>query len=84
MLASPFAWRGINILAVESVKMPKMKTHKGAAKRFHKTASGKIKRQRAFGNHIMTKKTRERKRRLRRADMISKADMRRISRLLPY
>lgn len=84
MVVSTFAFMGRTNLAVERVIMPKMKTHRGAAKRFHKTASGKIKRQRAFGNHIMTKKTRERKRRLRRADLISKADTRRVSRLLPY
>jgi len=49
----------------------KMKTHKGAKKRFKVTGSGKIKRYRAFKSHILTKKTAKRKRRLRRADLVA-------------
>jgi len=45
--------------------MPKVKSHSGAAKRFRKTASGKIKRNRAFHSHLLTKKNAKRKRRLR-------------------
>ncbi len=64
--------------------MPKMKTHRGAAKRLKKTGSGKIKRMRAFKSHILTKKTRKRKRRLRQADLVSKSDEKRMNALLPY
>jgi large subunit ribosomal protein L35 len=64
--------------------MPKMKTHRGAAKRIKKTGTGKLKRMRAFKSHILTKMTRKRKRRLRKADLVSKADAKRINRILPY
>lgn len=64
--------------------MPKMKTHRGAAKRFKKTKTGKIKRMRAFKSHILTKKTQKRKRRLRKSDVVSAADMKRVKKLLPY
>ena len=50
--------------------MPKMKTHKGAAKRFKVTGSGKVKRNRAFKSHILTKKDPKRKRRLRQGTTI--------------
>ena len=63
--------------------MPKMKTHRGAAKRFKKTGTGKIKRYRAFASHILEKKSPKRKRRLRKATLINKADMKKIKRLLP-
>lgn len=63
--------------------MPKMKTHRGAAKRFKKTGTGKIKRHRAFASHILEKKSPKRKRRLRKATLINKADMKKIKRLLP-
>ncbi len=64
--------------------MPKMKTNRGAAKRFKKTASGGFKRGQALKNHILTKMTQKRKRRLRRTDMISAADKKVVKRLLPY
>ena len=64
--------------------MPKMKTHRGAAKRLKKTGTGKLKRNKAFKSHILTKKTTKRKRHLRKADLISKSDKKRIDRLLPY
>jgi len=64
--------------------MPKLKTHTGAAKRFSKTGTGKIKRMRAFKSHILTKKTRKRKRRLRQADLVAKADEKRMNAILPY
>ena len=63
--------------------MPKMKTHRGAAKRFKLTASGKIVRRRSLKQHILTSKTTKRKRRLRQPDLISAADMRKVQRLLP-
>ena len=63
--------------------MPKMKTHKGAKKRFKVTGSGKIKRFRAFKSHILTKKDAKRKRRLRRAATVStNGEVRVIKRLL--
>jgi large subunit ribosomal protein L35 len=64
--------------------MPKMKTHRGAAKRFKKTKTGKIKRRRAFASHILTKKSPKRKRRLRQATLLDKSDMKRVAKLLPY
>lgn len=63
--------------------MPKMKTHRGAAKRFKKTKSGKIKRSKAFTSHILEKKSPKRKRQLRKATLISKADQKRVAKLLP-
>ena len=64
--------------------MPKMKTHRGAAKRLKKTGTGKLKRMRANKSHILTKKTRKRKRRLRKPDLVSKGDAKRLNKLLPY
>ena len=64
--------------------MPKMKTHRGAAKRVKKTGTGKLKRMRAFKSHILTKMTTKRKRRLRKADLVSKSDAKKLNKLLPY
>ncbi len=64
--------------------MPKMKTNRSAAKRFKKTATGKIKRKKAYHSHILTKKTTKRKRNLRKADIVSKQDERKLNILLPY
>jgi len=63
--------------------MPKMKTQRGAAKRFKKTATGKIKRKRAFKTHILTKMSPKRKRQLRKPALVSDADAKRINRMLP-
>ncbi|MBI4520192.1 MAG: 50S ribosomal protein L35 [Gemmatimonadetes bacterium] len=63
--------------------MPKMKTHRGAAKRLKRSGSGKLVRHRANKSHILTKKDRKRKRRLRKATLVSAADVRRLKRLLP-
>jgi large subunit ribosomal protein L35 len=60
----------------------KQKTHRGAAKRFKLTASGKVKRNRAYASHILTKKTRKRKRKLRKSTLVSKADQARIAELI--
>ncbi|WP_419919331.1 50S ribosomal protein L35 [Candidatus Poriferisocius sp.] len=54
--------------------MPKMKTHRGAAKRFKTTGTGKLRRRRAYKNHILEKKAPKRKRQLRGPVMVSKAD----------
>jgi len=66
------------------IDMPKMKTHRGAAKRIKRTARGKLKRMKAFKSHILTKKDRKRKRRLRKSDLVSSADIKRLKRMLPY
>jgi len=64
--------------------MPKMKTHRGAAKRFRVTANGKIKRGQAFKSHILTKKTSNRKRHLVQDKLVSDADLKKVRRMLPY
>lgn len=64
--------------------MPKIKTNRSAAKRFKKTATGKIKRRKPFANHILTKKTAKRKRNLRQPTLVHKSDEGRINRLIPY
>lgn len=64
--------------------MPKLKTNRGAAKRFQKTASGGFKRGHANHSHILTKKDQKRKRGLRGTDMIDAADHKSVRRLLPY
>ena len=62
--------------------MPKMKTHRGAAKRFKVTGTGKLKRRKAFKNHILEKKPSKRTRRLNRTEIVSAADAPRINRML--
>ena len=62
--------------------MPKMKSNRGAAKRFRKTASGRIKRKRGYLRHILTKKSSKRKRQLRQPGYVSSEDEARIRRLL--
>ncbi len=63
--------------------MPKLKTHRGAATRFKKTGSGKIVRSKAFKQHILTSKTRGRKRALRGTVVVSPADAAKLRRMLP-
>jgi large subunit ribosomal protein L35 len=63
--------------------MPKIKTSSSAKKRFKMLASGKIKRSKAFRRHLLTKKNRNNKRKLRQSAYISAVDMRAIARLLP-
>ena len=63
--------------------MPKLKTHRGAAKRFKKTGSGKFKRSNAFKQHILTSKTRSRKRGLKGTTLVSAADTAKLKRMLP-
>lgn len=62
--------------------MPKLKTNRGAAKRFRKRASGSIKCRRGFRNHILTKMSQKRKRHLRHTGSVDKSDMLSIERLL--
>lgn len=63
--------------------MPKIKTRRGAAKRFKKTGTGKIKRHHAYKTHILTKKSSKRKRKLRKPALISQADIKQVRRLIP-
>jgi large subunit ribosomal protein L35 len=63
--------------------MPKMKTNRGAAKRFKKSAGG-FKRNQSFRRHILTKKPTKRKRQLRSAEMVAAVDVPMVRRMLPY
>ncbi|MBM3754995.1 MAG: 50S ribosomal protein L35 [Acidobacteria bacterium] len=64
--------------------MSKLKTHKGAAKRFKRTGTGKIKRAHAFARHILTSKGSSRKRRLAQSVMMDDTNTNEIARMLPY
>ncbi|UCF82222.1 MAG: 50S ribosomal protein L35 [Desulfobacteraceae bacterium] len=64
--------------------MPKIKTNRGAAKRFKTTGSGKIARSKAFANHILTKKSTKRKRNLRKSTLVNSANIKQIAKLIPY
>lgn len=64
--------------------MPKLKTHKGAAKRFKKTGTGKVVRGKAFRRHILTSKSTARKRSLRQGVVAEKADQARLLEMIPY
>jgi large subunit ribosomal protein L35 len=73
-----------SLLKKTGQSMPKMKTHKGAAKRFKKTATGKIKRAKAFKRHILTSKDTKRKRQLGGSTLVSDADHAKVARMIPY
>lgn len=62
--------------------MPKIRTNRGASKRFKSTGRGKIKRQKAYASHILTKKTTKRKRNLKKSDLVSSSDEKRVKRML--
>lgn len=64
--------------------MPKLKTHKGAAKRFKITGKGRVKRSKAYKSHILTGKPAKRTRRLRESALVAKTDQKNIKKLLPY
>jgi large subunit ribosomal protein L35 len=64
--------------------MPKLKTHKGAAKRFKKTATGKVKRGHSGLRHMLTSKAHKRKRKLRSSTLVSDGDVRKVKRMIPY
>jgi large subunit ribosomal protein L35 len=64
--------------------MPKLKTHRGAAKRFSLTGTGKVKRSKAYTSHILTKKSSKRKRNLRKSTILDDRDASGIKRLIPY
>ena len=63
--------------------MPKMKTNRGAAKRFKRTGTGKFKRGHAYASHLLGHKSSKRKRHLRKSEIVSDSDQRRLDRLLP-
>lgn len=64
--------------------MPKMKSHRGAAKRFKKTGTGKVKRSKAYTSHLFSNKSPKQKRKLRRAGLVSEVEQKRIAKLIPY
>ena len=64
--------------------MPKIKTHRGAAKRFKKTGTGKITRSKAFKQHILTSKTAKRRRNMRGTTVVNDADSSRLALMIPY
>ena len=64
--------------------MPKIKTRRGAAKRFRATGTGRLKRSKAFKRHILTKMSSKRKRQLRNSALVAPADEPRIKKQLPY
>lgn len=64
--------------------MPKLKTHKGAAKRFKRTGTGKLMRRHSFARHLLTSKSRSRKRRLGQGTPVDKADQSGLKEMLPY
>lgn len=64
--------------------MPKLKTHKGASKRFKKTGTGKVVRQHSFARHILTSKPRSRKRKLKQGVVADKTDQASLRRMIPY
>jgi large subunit ribosomal protein L35 len=64
--------------------MPKIKTNRGAAKRFKSTGSGKISRHKAFSSHILTKKSTKRKRNLRKSTVVDSTNLKQIAKLIPY
>jgi large subunit ribosomal protein L35 len=64
--------------------MPKLKTNRAAAKRFTKTGTGKLKRNKAYKRHILTKKTTKKKRDLRKATMMDKTNEKVMKKILPY
>jgi large subunit ribosomal protein L35 len=63
--------------------MPKMKSNRAAAKRFKRTGSGRIKRSKAYGSHLLGHKSPKRKRNLRKPGLVSVVETKRISRLIP-
>ena len=64
--------------------MPKMKSHRGAAKRFKATGKGRLKHKQPYHSHILTRKTAKRKRQLRQPAFLSEAEAKNLKRLLPY
>ena len=68
----------------EEIIMPKIKTNRAAAKRFKKTGTGKLKRNKAYKSHILTKKSTKRKRNLRHATITDATNVKNMKKVLPY
>jgi len=64
--------------------MPKLKTHKGAAKRFKKTATGKVKRHHSGLRHMLSSKAKKRKKKLGKPTLVSDGDLAKVKRMIPY
>jgi large subunit ribosomal protein L35 len=64
--------------------VPKLKTNRGAAKRFSKTATGKVRRRKAFASHLLTKKSTKRKRNLKSSVFVDKTNSKAIRRMIPH
>jgi len=64
--------------------MPKIRTNRSAAKRFRTTGTGKVRRNKAFKSHILTKKPRKRKRKLRQGGLVDPTNERQVKRMIPY
>jgi len=73
-----------SVVVLDEEIMPKLKTHRGAAKRFKRTKRGKFLRGSAFKQHILTSKTRKRKRALKGTTTVAKVDAVKLARMLPY
>jgi large subunit ribosomal protein L35 len=74
----------VAIPAIDWISMPKLKTHKGAAKRFKKTATGKVLRGQTKMRHILTSKANKTKRKLGGTVLVSEADLPKVKRMIPY
>ena len=79
---------GMNIRKGSTIKeeiiMPKIKTNRAAAKRFKKTGTGKLKRNKAYKSHILTKKSQKRKRNLRKSTLVDATNAKSMKKILPY
>jgi large subunit ribosomal protein L35 len=64
--------------------MPKLKTNRGAAKRFRITGTGKVKHYKAYASHLLSSKTTKRKRTLRKSELLSERDVKNVKRLIPF
>jgi len=76
--------RGVFPAKIQGKIMPKLKTHKGASKRFKKTGTGLVVRNHAFGRHILTSKPHKRKKKLHQSVVADKADQPVLKRMIPY
>jgi large subunit ribosomal protein L35 len=82
--ATVLYWPSLPVRKVPGKSMPKLKTHKGASKRFKKTGTGKVVRSHAFGRHILTSKPHKRKKKLHQSVVADAADQPVLKRMLPY
>ena len=74
----------VRLVISRNIVMPKLKTHKGASKRFKKTGTGKVVRAHAFARHILTSKSRKRKNKLHTSVVADDADQAKLKRMIPY